>query len=173
MIPMNAFEFEDFKQYLSHRIQSGVPTFTAAHQNSGLLRYTHTVNTLIQSLHKFTSELDQAADLQTCHKILCRLPSVGDFFAWQVLCDLMESNVLSHSEESFVVLGPGARKGIQIIFSCEELNANREKELEYTRFLRDFQQKAFNKLALDFPKFANQCGNAAVVKTNFLYFLYQ
>ena len=44
------------------------------------------------------------------------IPNVADFFAWQIVCDLLELKVISFDENSWTCLGPGAKHGLKKIF---------------------------------------------------------
>ena len=49
-------------------------------------------------------------NLESSFNLLKKLPGVGDFMSWQILCDLMESNCLPTCNiEDFCGFGPGAR----------------------------------------------------------------
>ena len=48
-------------------------------------------------------------DMEMCLNVLKRLPGVGTFLAWQVLCDLVESHCFKFEKDNYCELGPGAR----------------------------------------------------------------
>ena len=75
--------------------------------------------------------------------------NIDVFFAWQIVCDLLELNVLKQDENSWVVLGPGARAGLARIFD----DVTRSQELEYTRWLTRVLPDCFKALELDFVPF--------------------
>ena len=90
-----------------------------------------------------------------CQAILLRIPNVGDFFAWQILCDLLESKVLgSNTDNQWACLGPGAKNGLRRIFCLETTRG----ELLHTRLLRDLcrphgHKSGFEALGLKFPAY--------------------
>ena len=77
-----------------------------------------------------------------CFEVVRTIPYVGDFFANQILCDLLECRIFGSnvSEDQWVCLGPGAKHGLRRIFDLES-----SEELKYTRLLRDL-------CSLDGPK---------------------
>ena len=64
------------------------------------------------NLH-MSADLEEAAMLEKCLRIFKRIHSCGDFFAWQILCDVVSQK---KDEDSFAYTGPGAHSGIQLIF---------------------------------------------------------
>ena len=52
-----------------------------------------------------------------CSVFPCQeIPNVADFFAWQIVCDLLELKVIYFDENSWTCLGPGAKHGLEKIF---------------------------------------------------------
>ena len=90
--------------------------FTAAHQNMGFRRYHDTLSNLQRKncamLKWIMSELQIASsegDLERCTKTIQSIENVGEFFAWQITCDLMECKAIDGSIIDWVQLGPGAK----------------------------------------------------------------
>ena len=56
-----------------------------------------------------SANLEEAATLEKCLRILKRIHSCGDFFAWQILFDLLELGVVSQKkdEDCLLILVPG------------------------------------------------------------------
>ena len=103
--------------------------FTCKHQQSGgLAGYVQMVRGLAgldaPASPGFPHVRSVAHALQDCtcaaeaHATLkAHLRHVGDFIAWQVLCDLVESGHLEQAAtDDWVALGPGARAGLNLIF---------------------------------------------------------
>jgi hypothetical protein len=110
--------FPEFAKYLTRCMDKKVPVFTSAHQNSGLRRYLDTLHGLRTKLGEYCTALRQCESLEACYNEVKKLPNVGAFFAWQILCDLIESSALpqAFTEQDWVALGPGAKAGLQRIF---------------------------------------------------------
>jgi hypothetical protein len=90
--------------------------------------------------------------LEKCVDILSEIHCVGDFFAWQISCDLMESKCLGGcGENDWAVLGPGARNGIEIIFGEGE---DYLAKVEILRHIQDDVCKAV--LNREYPKWDNR-----------------
>ena len=94
--------------------------FTGAHQTCNFSDYVHWMNEAHASegihLKLVALEVHHAAklgDIEGCHQVIAeRLKGCGDFMAWQITCDLLESKCLPKCESNnFCVLGKGA-KGI-------------------------------------------------------------
>ena len=124
--------------------------FTAAHQIMGKERYIQTMTEFWKDggakLKVLSNKISNANDLESCVKIICTIRNVGKFFAWQVVCDLLESGVLpDFTEDDYAMLGPGARNGLNIIFD--------ESSLGYAILLRQIQHDIYSALELNFPAF--------------------
>jgi hypothetical protein len=115
--------------------------FTCKHQQSGgLAGYVQMVRGLAgldsPAAPGFPHVRSVAHALQACtcaaeaHATLkAHLRHVGDFMAWQVLCDLVESGTLDqakHATDDWVALGPGARAGLNLIFGQPGAGAGRD-----------------------------------------------
>jgi len=61
--------------------------------------------------------LQRATSLRAVYEQLLRYPGIGPFLAFQYTIDLNYSTLLNHSEEDFVVAGPGALDGIAKCFA--------------------------------------------------------
>ena len=83
---------------------------------------------------------------------------MGPFFAWQILCDLLESQILgTNTDNQWACLGPGAHNGLRRIFRLETTKG----ELKHTRLLRDIcslngRKSGFVALGLEFPAFLHK-----------------
>merc|ERR1712079_283155 len=79
---------------------------------------------------------------------------MGPFFAWQIICDLVECNVIDNGNDfEWVLLGPGAKAGLDYIFSTEKKKMDHVK---LCQVLREMQRVIFKSLNLDFLKFDNR-----------------
>ena len=93
--------------------------------------------------------------MKGCYDVIIQIPGIGIFFAWQILCDVLECKILgSNTDNQWTTLGPGAQKGLRRIFSLET-NTDAE-ELYYTRILRDLcslkgPKSGFEALGAKFP----------------------
>ena len=90
-----------------------------------------------------------------CQTVVLTIPNVGDFFAWQIICDSLESKILGwNTDNQWACLGPGAKNGLRRIFCLETTRG----ELKHTRLLRDLcnpkgSKSGFAKLGVKFPAF--------------------
>ena len=151
--------FSQFLNLLKKKKSQGVTIFTAAHQVMGYERLVK--DSLVYSrknITKLASNVVSAANkrsMRDCHDAIMKIPNVGPFFAWQILCDLLECKILgSNTDNQWVCLGPGAKDGLRRIFSLE----TPKEELKYTRILRDLcsKQSGFEVLDAEFPTFLHK-----------------
>ena len=139
-----------FKDYLDGRSEDRIPIFTFAHNTMGRERLKTCLDELSEKIETITKNLLAAATLEECVNVFRAFNNIDVFFAWQIICDLLEFNILKMDENSWVVLGPGARAGLSRIFSNV---TSSEAELHYTRWLTRVLPYCFKALELDFVKF--------------------
>ncbi|KAL7486084.1 hypothetical protein ACHAW6_011682 [Cyclotella cf. meneghiniana] len=129
--------------------------FTGAHQTIGRDRYLDTMNSLCENdgafLKELAGQISRAADLRTCYNTVLRVRNVGNFLAWQVICDLMEARVVRFAEDEWVKLGPGAINGLKVIFG-DSLKKGPEL-LKKAVFLRVIQSHVYQAMEITFPRF--------------------
>jgi len=114
-----------------------------------------------KNIDRLTKSVSQAARERSTRKIqeiLLTIPNVGNFFAWQILCDLCECKLLGKcTDNQWTCLGPGAKSGLRRIFRMDSTR----HELRNTRLLRDLcqfegQSSGFKSLGIQFPAFLNK-----------------
>ena len=145
-----------FLKFLRDKKKEGSVIFTAAHQVMGFDRLVKSINHLKKNIENLSSELVSAAQkrsLKMCQTVILTIPNIGNFFAWQIMCDLIEVKVLGRiTDNQWACLGPGAKNGLRRIFCLETTRG----ELRHTRLLRDLcrskgSKSGFAKLGLQFP----------------------
>lgn len=141
---------EQFKDFLDQRKEEGIAIFTHAHNTMGRERLKTCLDDLSEKIEDITTDLLAAATLEECVDVFRAFNNIDVFFAWQIVCDLLELNVLKQDENSWVVLGPGARAGLARIFSGVTSSA---AELHYTKWLSRVLPYCFKALELDFVTF--------------------
>jgi len=101
--------------------------------------------------------LKHSNDLKKCTEALQEVPGVGEFFAWQVTCDLLESRILSADENNWVLMGPGSKMGLILLFPSllDELK-NHEAFVAKAKALQQSQVKNFEAKGIDFPYWGNK-----------------
>ena len=153
--------FSSFLNYLNKKKSEGTVIFTAAHQNMGLRRLLDTFDFVRKNIGKLAKEVVAGAkrrSIKDCQNALLKMPNVGDFFAWQILCDLLESRLLGeNTDNQWATLGPGAKNGLRRIFPLPTSRG----ELRHTRLLRDLcapagSQSGYQALGLAFPAFLDK-----------------
>ena len=155
-------EYPSFRRFVIKKHSEGVVIFTAAHQTEGLTKFLEAMDHVQKNITKITKDVVDSAQKQSLKEVFDRLkkvPHVGNFFAWQILCYLLECKILgANTDNQWTSLGPGAKKGLNILFpDCHPGHVN----LYLTRLLRDLcaidgPKSAFQKLGLQFPAFLNK-----------------
>ena len=150
-----------FLNYLKERKENNEIIFTAAHQNMGLVRLLKTLEFVKKNISSLTAEVVAGARKRSnrdCFRAILKIPNVGDFFAWQILTDLLECRVLGvNTDNQWTCLGPGAKNGLRRVFQLDSTQG----ELRLTRLLRDLCSPAgpgsgFSALGLKFPAFLDK-----------------
>jgi alpha-glutamyl/putrescinyl thymine pyrophosphorylase clade 1 len=118
-----------FIDYLLDCEEKNITVFTSAYLNQGFeryIRYSKSQTRTIVEVATFIAELKDFDMKSVCSK-LQTLHGVGDFLAWQIACDLEEARCLVRCfepEDTYCMLGPGAKKGLVKIFGSEYKNGN-------------------------------------------------
>jgi len=124
-------DWPKFRSFITKAFNNNTKIFTDAHITGGINPYTRNMEELHMEEGKLIKKVSrdilaccQNRDLQGCFKAVKTIKGAGDFIAWQVVCDLMESQCLKPcTENDWTQLGPGA-KGMcaivvgEIIFQC-------------------------------------------------------
>jgi len=127
-------------------IQKNIAIFTHHHQHGGLNQY---IGTVLKKSWEFPEVVKQLEENKhNCEEILNILqknvPQVGTFFAQQITNDMREAGVLTFESNNYCWPGPGAKRGIKIIFDATNY-------LSKMKWLQKNQRSEFERLKLDFP----------------------
>jgi hypothetical protein len=86
--------------------------FTAAHQALSVDKLATIVGYLTRDLDTVTRSLMEAESLEDAFSVICQIPNLGPFYAYQMTADMVEIGLLAFSDNSWAMLGPGARRGL-------------------------------------------------------------
>lgn len=115
-------EGDAWLQFLIDRMGAGEKIFTGRHLNRGYACYAATVSYLEDSgLFDVSCAVLDAGTLEAVCRQLTTIPNVGRFFAWQVTCDLVESDALPRygDSDTWAMLGPGAVNGAKLVVGAD------------------------------------------------------
>jgi hypothetical protein len=118
-------EWPTFSKLVIKAQRKGHKFFTGAHQTCSFTSYTLWMKEacakegkLVKQTAQQIYECAHEGDLEGCFRAISSfgLKGVGDFFSWQITCDLMESSCLPKCDSSnFCALGPGAKGKFYVI----------------------------------------------------------
>ncbi|MBP0613927.1 hypothetical protein J8J42_12850 [Chryseobacterium sp. cx-311] len=95
------------------------------------------------------SLFEKIKDSKTIEEVylnLKKLPTFGEFLAFQLTIDINYSNIINFSEMDFIVAGPGAKDGIHKCFSdFGDFNYS-----DIIKYVTEIQESEFERLELDF-----------------------
>jgi hypothetical protein len=106
------------------------------------------VDYLEEELESIHDELKKVRNLKEAFNILRRIPCVGPFIAYEIMCDLMYRKYLPFTENDWVNPGPGCKLGIRLMFPRTKGDKRFQDRIEY---LKDTQRIHFQRLGLIFP----------------------
>jgi len=105
-------EAKEFMKFVSNMEGS---VFTNAHQALSVEKLRSIVSTLTKGLEGLTREVEEAATMERAYLAIRAIEFLGQFYAFQMVADLVEHGILNFSENSFVVLGGGAERGLKVV----------------------------------------------------------
>lgn len=115
------FDYAACDKFLAHR-RSNVPIYSAAYimpagRRSGIPKHRIHLG-LIRDMvaDGLPARLAQTRSLRDAFQLLRAWPTLGPFLAFQYAIDLNYTYLISHSEQDFVVPGPGALDGLAKCF---------------------------------------------------------
>ncbi|GAX22796.1 hypothetical protein FisN_24Lh077 [Fistulifera solaris] len=142
-----------------YRDQAKSAFFTGAHNVSGFEPYMKALNLTLNNLDTIVDDFYAASTSKDKLDVLRGMKLVGDFYAWQILCDMETCGCLK-IDYNFCVLGPGAKEGLKLVFRTSknslEVLKGVEKHLQLARILTALQENAFQILGLEFPYFGGK-----------------
>ena len=142
-------ERREFRRFIVTEMEEGHKPFTAAHQVQGLQKVTESMNHVLKHKEEMARRLRSSSSLEKSCMIIKEVPHLGDFNSWQIMCDLTEIGLLKYPEDSFVMLGPGAYKGLGNVLN----ESAKAKPMENTKLLTKFMPQVFKRLKLPFKNF--------------------
>ena len=158
-------EMKSFLKFIKERHEDrNQKVFTAAHQNNGMRRFLESYDVLKHEIKQLSVEIAKNAkkrSLKGINSVLRSIKGVGPFFAWQILCDLLEARIIGdNSDNQWTSLGPGAKNGLRRLFTESNLPSSKG-ELKHTRLIRDVcassgPKSGYEALGLSFPAFLNK-----------------
>lgn len=133
----------------------GSPFFTGAHQTTNYESLLQGLKEVINVIDTVMDDILAAPTVPDVLGLLKTLPNVGDFFAWQIYCDLVESAVLKSYSSDHCWLGPGARNGLLLISRSKSV-FTKLTPIEQAKRLVSRQNKVYAKFGVAFPYWRGQ-----------------
>lgn len=99
---------------------------------------------LLEFIEDYTNGVIHADSLRVAHRTLTHLRGIGDFLAYELVTDLNYS-LLDFAENDFVNVGPGAERGIELIWPTVE------HYVDKIRYIVSYQEAMFEYYDLEFP----------------------
>ena len=154
-INLSSFDVDKYDKVLERARAAGTSIYSAAYimptapRRKKIASRKHRSHfELLDSLKnsKFFCSLQRVLTLSDTYKTLLEVESFGAFLAYQLAIDLNYSPWFNFSESEYVVPGPGARDGIQKVFS----DLRDYSEVDAIEMMRDRQNVEFQRLDIKF-----------------------
>lgn len=101
---------------------------------------------ILENFPEYYQGVMQSESLEIAHRVLTQIRGVGDFLGYELVTD-MNYDLLDFSENDFVNAGPGAQRGIELIWGTD-FDESYEAKI---RYLVQFQHTLFHHFDLKFP----------------------
>lgn len=103
----------DLKCFVKFIKRKREKVFTNAHQALSIEKVENTYHYCLKNLEELTRKLLESNDLEEAFHLIKGIDNLGDFYAYQIVCDMVEIGLIKFSDDSWTCLGPGAIKGLQ------------------------------------------------------------
>src|SRR5690606_6068815 len=154
-ITVNSFDFRLFSEILmdaknsNETIYSGAYIMTSGKNEYGY-KFKHQNHLKLIEKEILNGSLIEkiclAKSFEEVYNTLLKIPTFGNFLAYQYAIDINYSELTNYSEMEFIVPGPGAKDGIKKCF----INFGDYDFADIIRYVTDNQEKEFERLGLDF-----------------------
>lgn len=146
------FSYSACESMLDSFRRDGRPIYSAAYimpsgRRSGITKHRmhlHLIRQMIED--RLTFRLEDAGSLYEAYNLLSAYPTLGPFLAFQYTIDLNYTTLMNHSEQDFVVAGPGALDGISKCFD----SLGEYTPADTIKLLSDKQEEEFARYGLKF-----------------------
>ncbi len=147
-----------YYQKLATIADRGDPVMTSAHLTcptpSGYTKsegFMFALRSLYNNLDSLVAGIQQAKSSKAVFEELKAIHCVGNFIAYEVLCDLMYVQAIPFAEDDWANVGPGAYEGIRLMYPSSAVGKQKSKNV-YTRMqqLRNEQHQHFERLGIKF-----------------------
>lgn len=132
-------QHDEWVRYLHEARGRGDRIFTRIYWTPHLYSYIRSMDTIAEHIDMITAKVTSADKIQDTFNALRELPSIRNFFAWQVTADLLEAKVNTFDEDSWCFLGPGPIHAFHLMYN-ERMTQS--KAMVIARKYREVQHRA-------------------------------
>jgi len=149
------YDYEHYDQILTALLESGRAIYSPAYimpagrRTFGFRRKHRNHLKLLEMMMNddVPARVADSLTLRAAFEIMRSYPLIGDFLAYQYVIDLNYSNLTAHSENEFVMPGPGARDGIRKCF----VHSGGLSDADIIHRVCEHQEAEFESRGIDFP----------------------
>lgn len=153
-LSLSNYNFSEYDRVLTEHIENIGPIYSAAYimPSAGSKfghKYKHQnhlrlLEWMLES--NFVQTLNENSSMVEGYETMLSAPSIGPFLAYQYITDINYSNITNHTEDEFVMAGPGALDGISKCF----VDSSKVSPASIIKFMMDNQDRFFNDLGENF-----------------------
>jgi len=128
----------DLKNFVKFIRWKREKVFTNAHQALSIEKVEDTYKYCLKNLEELTNKLMESNDLEEAFHLIKGIDNLGDFYAYQIVCDMVEIGLLKFSDDSWTCLGPGALKGLQEVRADGMFNVGNQELVRRLARIADY-----------------------------------
>ena len=146
------FDFERCENLLDKIRRERKPIYSAAYimpsgGHSGIPKHRMHLRLIRKMIEdRIAVKLRETKSLAEAYELLLAYPTLGPFLAFQYVIDLNYTTLMNHSEQDFVVAGPGALDGLSKCFE----SLGDYSPVDTIRWISDIQSEEFARYGFDF-----------------------
>lgn len=153
-VSYKTYSFDVYNKIFLDELKQNKKIYSAAYiMPSGVSSFNHSKKhqnnlKLLEYMLKddLLNKVKECNSLEELYHLLLNYPTLGSFLAFQLAIDINYSPICDFDEMSFVIAGPGAKRGID---KCFESRGNYTYE-DVIKWMADKQEKEISRLNLDF-----------------------
>lgn len=149
LIDVETFDEQKMFEVLNKERQSGKNIWCTAHMTTGvrfkgsddrLENIIYLIKLIHDQINPIYKSIKNSSSLEDLYNNVRKVNGFGPFLGYQYILDMVNSGVANYDLDSFVVAGPGCKRGIRLIFP-DSSALSLEQSMQY---LRENQQYYFD-----------------------------
>jgi hypothetical protein len=132
-------QFEAWRTYFYDARLRGIKAYTRIFQTPSTTQYFETLEELVENLPILVPMINESKDMKEGYYNIQKINRVRNFFAWQVMADMLEAKAVNWDENSWCYLGPGPLHALGLMYNRK---FGQKEGMIYAQRLHEVQHKA-------------------------------